>query len=200
VKDRKLVFAIVALALCAFGQRKPAAPEDLWLWRTASDPQVSPDSKWVAYVEEWNDRETGSTHANIWLASANGRDRYAFTPGPWRDSSPRWSPDGSRLAWISDRGSKPQIFVRRLSSDRDLQLTTGEQGVRSLAWSADGNWIAFVSDVSADAAAANWAPPALLPLLVRTAQAEEQMSLIGSGGGPPQPLSSGRFQHAPTAS
>jgi hypothetical protein len=61
VQDRKLVFAIVALALCAFGQRKPAAPEDLWLWRTASAPQVSPDSKWVAYVEEWNDRETGST-------------------------------------------------------------------------------------------------------------------------------------------
>ncbi len=195
MQDRKLVFAIVALALCAFGQRKPAAPEDLWLWRTASDPQVSPDSKWVAYVEEWNDRETGSTHANIWLASANGRDRYAFTPGPWRDSSPRWSPDGSRLAWISDRGSKPQIFVRRLSSDRDLQLTTGEQGVRSLAWSADGNWIAFVSGVSADAAAANWAPPDLLPLLVRSVTAEEQMSLIGSGGGPPQPLSSGRFQH-----
>ena len=195
MQNRKLVLAILTCALGAFGQRKPAAPEDLWLWRTASDPQVSPDSKWVAYVEEWNDRETGSAHANVWLASANGRDRYAFAPGQWRDSSPRWSPDGSRLAWISDRGSKPQIYVRRLSSDHDLQLTTGEPGVRSMAWSPDGNWIAFVAAVTANADAASWAPPALLPLLDRQAPAQERIFLIGSGGGPPQPLSGGAFQH-----
>jgi acylaminoacyl-peptidase len=195
VQDRRLVLAILSFALGAFGQRKPAAPEDLWLWRTTSDPQVSPDSKWVAYVEEWNDRETDTTHANIWLASSNGRDRYAFAPGPWRDSSPRWSADGSRLAWISDRGAKPQIFVRRLSADRDLQLTTVEQGVRSLAWSADGNWIAFVSPIPRKAATANWAPPALLPLLAPQPAGPEQVFLIGSGGGPPQQISNGDFQH-----
>jgi acylaminoacyl-peptidase len=190
-----LVLATLALALGAFGQRKPAAPEDLWLWRTASDPQVSPDGKWVAYVEEWNDRDSGTARANVWLASSNGRDRYAFTPGPWRDSSPRWSPDGSRLAWISARGSQPQLYVRRLNSDRDLQLTTVAPGVRSMAWSADGNWIAFVADADGTAAAASWAPPALLPLLAQPPAEHERIFAVGSGGGPPQQVSNGAFRH-----
>jgi acylaminoacyl-peptidase len=165
------------------------------MWRTASDPQVSPDSKWVAYVEEWNDRETGTARANVWLASSNGRDRYAFTAGPWRDSSPRWSPDGSRLAWISLRGSKPQIYLRRLDSDRDMQLTTVAAGVHSMAWSADGNWIAFVAEADEKTGAASWAPPALLPRLLQEPVAPERIFAIGSGGGPPQQVSSGAFQH-----
>ena len=192
---RKLAIAILSFALSAFGQRQPASPEDLWLWRTASDPQVSPDGKWVAYVEQWNDRETGLAHANIWLASANGRERYALSPGPWRDSSPRWSPDGSRLAWISDRGSKPQIYVRRLGADRERQLTTMEGGVGALAWSPDVNWIAFVAGISEKATPPAWAPETLLPKLVQTAPAEARIFLTGSGAGAPQPLSSGHFQH-----
>jgi len=187
------LLAILACAMAAFGQRKPAAPDDLWSWRTASDAQISPDSKWVAYVEEWNDRESNSVHANIWMASANGRDRSNFTPGAWRDSSPRWSPDSTRLAWISDHGSHPQIFVRRLSADRDLQLTTLPQGVRSLAWSADGNSIAFVAPVDVKDAAPSWAPPGLLPLLTAKPASQEQIFVIGSGGGPPQQISSGEF-------
>lgn len=189
------MLAAIAFASMALAQRKPAAPEDLWQWRTLSDPRISPDSKWVAYVEEWNDREAGAARANLWLAPANGRDRTVFTPGPWRDSSPRWSPDGSRLAWISAREAKPQIYVRRLNSDREMQLTTVVAGVRSLAWSADGNWIAFVAGADAEPAAASWAPPALLPKLLPRPVEQERIFVIGSGGGPPQQVSSGAFQH-----
>jgi acylaminoacyl-peptidase len=195
VTERKLVLAALALALGALAQRKPAAPEDLWLWRTASDPQVSPDSKWVAYVEEWSDPESGTVNGNVWVASLNGRDRHAFTAGPWRDTSPRWSPDGSRLAWISLRGGKPQIYVRRLNADRDVQLTTVAPGVRSMAWSADGNWIAFVADAEGETAAASWAPPALLPRLLEEPVEQERIFVIGSGGGPPQAVSMGAFRH-----
>lgn len=192
---RKLVVAIYLFTLVAFGQRKPASSEDLWLWRTAGAPQISSDAKWVAYVEEWNDQAADSVHANVWLASSNGRDRYAFTPGPWKDSSPRWSPDASRIAWISDRGSKPQIFVRRLNADRDTQLTTQEAGVRSLAWSPDGNFIAFVAPAPVKSEPASWAPPALLQRLIQPkAPDQEQIFLIGSGGGPPQQLSRGEFR------
>lgn len=194
MQSLKLILALLPLAWGASGQRRAALPEDLWQWRTASDPRISPDGKWVAYLETWDERESATARANVWLASANGRDRYAFTPGPWRDRSPRWSPDGSRLAWISDRGSKPQIYARRLSADRDLQLTNGNLSVRSLAWSADGNWIAFVATPAAGDAEAGWAPPALLPSLAPAGAPGERIFLIGSGGGPPQPLSSGDFK------
>ena len=191
----KLVLAALTLALGAWAQRKPASPEDLWLWRTPGDPQVSPDGQSVAYLEEWNGREAGTAYANLWLASSNGRDRYALTSGAWRDSSPRWSPDGSRLAWISLRGSQPRIYVRRLNSDRDMLLTTVEAGVRSMAWSADGNWIAFVAGSGAQTPAPGWAPPALLPRLLERPVEPERIFVIGSGGGPPQQVSSGEFQH-----
>lgn len=178
----------------AVGQRKSATPEDFWQWRTASDPQMSPDGKWVAYAEEWRDREAGALRANLWLASVDGRDRRAFTSGPWCDSSPRWSPDGSRLAWISLRDAKPQIFVRRLSSDREMRISTVPAGVRRLAWSADSNWIAFVATADAKPAGADWAPPALLPKLLQGAGGEERIFVAGSGGGAPQQVSSGAFR------
>ncbi|HUA57169.1 MAG TPA: S9 family peptidase [Verrucomicrobiae bacterium] len=176
-------------------QRKPAAPDDLWLWRTTSSPQVSPDSKWVAYVETWNDRDQNAVHSNVWIATANGRDRYAFSPGPWRDSSPRWSPDSARLAWISDRGEKPQVYVRQLSGDRDLQLTTVPQGVRAIAWSPDGGSLAIVTATAVKGSEPAWAPPELLPRVIQTASELQQIALVGSGGGTLQELSRGEFKH-----
>ncbi len=187
------LFALAMLPL--FAQRKPATPDDLWFWRTTSAPQVSPDSKWVAYVETWNDRDTNAVRSNIWLATPNGRDRYAFSPGPWRDSSPRFSPDSTRIAWISDRGEKPQVYVRRLSGDRDIQLTTIEQGVRALAWSPDGGSLAIVTATAAKGSAPAWAPPDLLPRVIQTITEQQQIAIIGSGGGPPQELSRGEFKH-----
>jgi len=189
---RPSLLLILSLVPC-YAQRKPATPDDLWLWRTASSPQVSPDSKWVAYIEQWNERETNAVRSNVWLATANGRDRYAFSPGAWRDSFPRWSPDSTRIAWISDRGEKPQVYVRRLNGDRDTQITTLEGGVRSLAWSPDGNSLAMVV-AAAKTDKPSWAPPDLLTRIVQTVAERQQIYLIGSGGGAPQELSRGEFK------
>jgi acylaminoacyl-peptidase len=97
------------------------------------------------------------------------------------------------LAWISDRGSKPQVFVRRLNADRDAQLTHFEQGVSSLAWSPDGNFLAVVAGIGPQLEK-SWAPADLAARLVPHFIVREQIFLIGSGGGEPQQLSKGDFE------
>src|SRR5947209_10441493 len=102
---------LAALALSAHAARKPFSADDLRVWRTASDARIRPDGRWVVYVEAGSDG-----HSNLWVASTDGKERRRWSEGAWRDSSPRWSPDGERIAWISDRGGKAHVRVRRFDA------------------------------------------------------------------------------------
>src|SRR3954452_5218319 len=134
----KVAILLAAMSLSAFGQRPRFAAEDLWTWRTAFDPRIRADGKSVIYVEEFFDRAANLERSNLWLASSDGRERRQWTEGAWRDWSPRWSPDGERVAWISDRSGQPQVRVRRLNSAAEVELRV--DGIASaLGWSADGD-------------------------------------------------------------
>ena len=130
---------------CLFAARQPFAAEDLRAWRTASDARISPDGKAIVYVES----------GNLWLASADGRSRRQWTQGNWRDRSPRWSPDSTRIAWISERDGQERIHVRRVDTGAEI-TATGEMRPLAISWSPEGNWIAFTARTAA-------APPAWAP-------------------------------------
>ena len=89
------------------------APQDLTRIRFASDPQISPDGRTVAFVVTVLSEDKDEYLSNIWVASTAGGEPRRFTTGPRRDTAPRWSPDGSRLAFISERepGKKGQLHV-----------------------------------------------------------------------------------------
>jgi len=124
-------------------------PEDLTRVVFVTDPQLSPDGRWIAFVVTSLSDERDEYLSNIWVVDAAGGVPRRFTAGPRRDTEPRWSPDGTRLAFLSERAPKDklQLYVMPADGGEPTKLTALENGVGGAAWSPDGSRLAFVSPV-----------------------------------------------------
>src|ERR1035438_1243456 len=107
-----LIGALALASHCLFAQRQDFSPRDAWEWRTGSDVRISPDGSRVVYVQTWNDAAANARFSNLRTSSADGREERALTSGPSRDFSPRWNAAGDRLAYLSNRSGRMQIWIR----------------------------------------------------------------------------------------
>jgi len=145
------LLGILALAGVACAQEKPAAdvakmltPEAALNLSSISDLQFSPDGARVAFVvAEPPKGERRARH--IWLYDKKSGAVRQFTFSAKDESSPRWSPDGKQLAFLSNRDDQQQIYVMRADGGEAAALTKGKRSVRSFAWSPDGKQIAFLA-------------------------------------------------------
>lgn len=139
---------------------------DLFQLSIAADPQISPDGRSIIYVRRSGDVMTDRMQSSLWLIDvATGRQ----TPFAASGSSPRWSPDGTRIAYVASDGANPQLFVRWLGNDAATRVTALPNDPNSLAWSADGRRLAYIATVAgepttlgrapAKPAGAKWAEP-----------------------------------------
>src|SRR5216684_6316260 len=103
-----------------------------------TDPQISPDGKRIVYVRRFADPMTDKRYSNLWIINSDGTDHRPITTGNRSDSSPRWSPDGTRLAYLSDADGKQQIYIRWMDTGQTARITNLEQAPDSIAWSPDG--------------------------------------------------------------
>ena len=130
-------------------------PEDVYALTGVGDPRLHPDGNRVAYVVWWIDEEDKEYRSAIWLGTLDGsKPPRKLTAGLTRDSSPRWSPDGSRLAFTSSRGeekSPSQIYVLPVEGGEAQKLTDLKEDAAELVWSPDGTRIAFTARVRDEA-------------------------------------------------
>lgn len=145
------VFVVLGMAGAVRGQEKPAGdsakvltPEAALNLRAISDLQFSPDGGRVAFVvAEPPKGERRARH--IWVFEKKTGAARQFTFSTKDESSPRWSPDGKQLAFLSNREDQQQIYALRTDGGEAAALTKGKRTVQSFAWSPDGKQIAFLA-------------------------------------------------------
>jgi len=157
----------VATPVASIAQQQPnAAPAegppraftgaDLFGLSIAADPQISPDGHTIVYVRRSADVMTDRMQSSLWLIDvASGRQ----TPFAAQGSTPRWSPDGTRVAYAAADGDRSQLFVRWLSSGTSARVTSFPGDPQALAWSPDGRHLAYVATVAGEATTLGKAPP-----------------------------------------
>jgi Tol biopolymer transport system component len=125
---------------------------DLCALHFVGDPQVSPDGARVAFVVTTIDEGADEYRSRIWVVATDGTGSpRPLTSGEKADTAPRWSPDGRRLAFLSTRGGKPQLYLLDLDGGEARKLTDLKGGAGEPAWSPDGRRLAFAAPVGGQA-------------------------------------------------
>ena len=149
-----LPFLCVPLAMAGDSGR-PLTVDDLLSLGAVSDPRVSPDGEWIAYVVERVDLEKDETVTTVHVVSADGRESRPMTSADRSAKAPRWSPDGRYLAFLAkkagDEEAKPQVWTLDLRGGEAQPWTDVEQGVSDYGWAPSGErmWL-LLKDVSAE--------------------------------------------------
>lgn len=141
-----LTFSIFAgLALSA--EKRAITFDDLFSFGRIRDPQISPDGKLVAFTVTFYDKEENSSNSDIWVVPFQGGKAEKFTSSPASDSSPAWSPDGEKIAFISSRNGKSEVWIISANGGEAKKLTSISTGASGVIWSPDGKHLLFTSDV-----------------------------------------------------
>jgi dipeptidyl aminopeptidase/acylaminoacyl peptidase len=185
---------------------------DLFDLEQASDPQISPDGSQVAYVRRSADVSTDRMRSTIWIVDTRTGAQRPLAATPGSHSSPRWSADGTRLAYVSAaEGQSPQLYVRWMANGETARITGLPDSPGAIAWSPDGRQIAYTMRVPgqpttlgsapAKPEGAKWAEP--LQVIDRvTYRADgggylqpgfDHVFVVAADGGAPRQITSGSF-------
>jgi dipeptidyl aminopeptidase/acylaminoacyl peptidase len=147
----RLLHAVAALAVASSAGAVPAVSpshvfegKDIFSLQCVTDAQIRPDGHVVAYVRMSYDIMTDRPRRSIWLVDTETGAQTPLVTGPGSASSPRWSPDGKRLAYIASDDGRAQLFVRWMQTQQATPITDLTETPEDLEWSPDGRNIAFV--------------------------------------------------------
>ncbi len=219
-------FPLLLVALCgavAARAAEPAAPDpspdrkfqalDVFGLEYADDPQISPDGRRIVYVRMGFDIRKDQPRASLWAIDSDGGNHRPLRAEGQSAASPRWSPDGTRIAYVAGNDGGAQLFVRWMDSGQTALITDLTEAPADLAWSPDGRWIAFtmlvpkakkpLAEPPAAPEGASWAPPvSVIDALVYRVDGEGYLEsgfrhvfVVPADGGAARQLTHGDFHH-----
>jgi len=121
--------------------KRPITSEDLYKIKSVSDPQISPDGERIAYTISVPYLKDNNFNSDIWLLPASGGEPVQLTSSPKADHSPRWSPDGKKIAFISSRDGTANLYLIRTNGGEAKKITSSKTSLYSPIWSKDGKYI-----------------------------------------------------------
>ncbi len=128
--------------------RRPFTVEDLHLLKSVGNPEIAPDGAWVAYTVQTHDTTDDLEVSDLWMTSWDGQSSVRLTFSPKvSEHSPRWSPDGRWLAFLSSRGDSAeagQLWLLSRRGGEAEQVTHIPTGIEDYVWSPDGTRLVFV--------------------------------------------------------
>ncbi|PYT16109.1 MAG: hypothetical protein DMG59_11600 [Acidobacteria bacterium] len=142
-----IFFCVVCVTFGQSGNRRGVTAEDYFAFESAGDPQISPDGKWVAYTVTSVDQKANRRVSRIWLTAIDGsHPPVPFTSESASSMSPRWSPDGRFVAFLSGRdGGRNQIWLLSRNGGEARRISNFENGASSIEWSPDSTRIACLT-------------------------------------------------------
>jgi len=123
--------------------------DDMIAMHRIAEAEISPDGRWVAYTVATPDMDANRNASNLWMAPVAGGDAIQLTR-TGKDSSPKWSPDGKTIAFLSARSGDSQIYLLSMEGGEAHPLTKLSTGADLVKWSPDGQTILFTSSVFPD--------------------------------------------------
>jgi acylaminoacyl-peptidase len=186
---------------------------DVFQLEYASDPRISPDGDHIVYVRSFMDIMKDRRRSNLWILNTDGSDHRPLTSGNENTHSPRWSPDGKRLLYVSGEDGSSQIYCRWMDTGQTAKLTQLTSSPGGITWSADGRYIAFnmlvpapgkpFASLPSKPEGAEWAKPAkvIQKLNYRFDGAGYlrdgyfHLFVLSADGGTPRQITSGDYNH-----
>ncbi|MBT8205930.1 MAG: S9 family peptidase [Eudoraea sp.] len=156
-------YFLILLALCFWPiasssqQQQKFSYLDIFELNYVSDPQISPDGEWIVYRRMGFDIMKDRAAGNLWMIRTDGRQHQKLTAREGSESSPRWSPDSERLAFVSSTEEGAEIYMYWKNTGKVAKISQLPFSPSALTWSPDGRQLAFSMNVAK-------APPVLVKM------------------------------------